>query len=89
MEPAYFIFITIFEKQLKGIMEKVTKKVKGKLSKKLLKFERKGLISYGKYLGNQLTYASKKDIRKSYKKYIKDQILLNNKKLKKIEKKLK
>ena len=69
-------------------MTKVNKKAKGKLSKKLLKIERKGLISYGKYLDNQLIYASKKSIRKSYKKYIKDQIVLNSKKLNKIEKKL-
>ena len=59
------------------------------LSKKLLKFEKKGLISYGKYLDNQLIYASKKDIRKQYKKYIKDQIKLNNKKLGKLDEKLK
>ena len=69
-------------------MEKVTKKEKNKLVRKLLKFEKKGLISYGKYLDDQLVYASKKTIRKSYKKYIKDQILLNIKKLEKIEKKL-
>ena len=61
-------------------MGKVSKKEKGKLAKKLMKLERKGLLSYGKYLDNQLIYASKK--------YIKDQILLNNKKLKKLEKKL-
>ena len=50
-------------------MGKVSEKKRNKLSKKLLKFERKGLVSYGKYLENQMVYASKKNIRKQYKKY--------------------
>jgi hypothetical protein len=58
---------------------------KKKFTKKLREFQKKGLLQYGKYLDNQLKIASKKDSWKHYKKYIEDQIELNNRKVKKIE----
>jgi uncharacterized membrane protein YgaE (UPF0421/DUF939 family) len=69
-------------------MSKVTPTEKKKFSKKLLEFQKKGLQQYGKYLNDQLKFASKSDIRKHYKKYIEDQIEQNNKKIKTIAGKL-
>ncbi|MFT4802181.1 MAG: hypothetical protein ACI93N_001958 [Flavobacteriaceae bacterium] len=69
-------------------MENVTEQEKSKLRIKLLEFEKHGLESYGKYLLDQLEYASKSKIRASYKRYIENQIISNNEKIKKIENKL-
>jgi hypothetical protein len=69
-------------------MENVTEQEKSKLRIKLLEFEKYGLTSYGKYLQEQLEYASKSKIRTSYKKYIDNQIIMNDEKIKKIENKL-
>jgi uncharacterized membrane protein YgaE (UPF0421/DUF939 family) len=69
-------------------MSKVTSTEKKKFSKKLLEFQKKGLQQYGKYLNDQLKFASRSDIRKHYKKYIEDQIAQNIKKIKTIEGKL-
>jgi len=69
-------------------MEDVTEQEKSKLRIKLLEFEKHGLTSYGKYLQEQLEYASKSKIRASYKKYIENQIIINNEKIQKIEKKI-
>ena len=59
-------------------MKAVSKKDKNKLAKKLLKFKRKGLVSYGEYLKAQLKNA---DSKKAYKKYLKDQLKSNKKKI--------
>lgn len=59
-------------------MKKVSQKDKNKLSKKLLKFKRKALVSYREYLKTQLKSANNK---KHYKKYIKDQLKNNKKKI--------
>jgi hypothetical protein len=69
-------------------MTKVTADHKKKVSQKLLEFQKKGLLQYGKYLENQLKFASKAEIRKLYKKYIEDQIILNDKRIKSIDSKL-
>jgi len=59
-------------------MKKISQKDKNKLAKKLLKFKRKGLVSYRDYLKSQLKSA---DNKKRYKKYIKDQLKSNKKKI--------
>jgi len=69
-------------------MRQVTKDEKKKIAEKLLKFKKKGLESYGSYLDEQFIYASKKNSRKQYKKYIKNQLAMNNKKIQKINAKL-
>ena len=62
-------------------MEDITDDEKRTLSQKLKEFQKQGLVSYGKYLSDQLEYASKSDIRKAYKKYIEHQIEMNNEKI--------
>lgn len=62
---------------------------KKSLSKKLLEIQKNGLQQYGKYLDQQLIYASKTEIRKAYKKAIEYQITLNNRRIKNLEDKLK
>ncbi len=69
-------------------MTKVTSEQKKGLSKKLLEFQKKGLEQYGKYLDQQLKLYSKGDLKKHYKKYIEDQIVMNDAKIQKIEAKL-
>jgi hypothetical protein len=66
-------------------MEQVTDNEKRNLSEKFKEFQIKGLKEYGKYLAEQLEYSSKSEIRHAYKKYIEDQIKMNNEKIKKIE----
>lgn len=70
-------------------MENVTEIEKRTLGQKLLEFQRTGLVSYGKYLTEQLHYASKSESRKAYKKYVQDQIEMNNKKIADVDEKLK
>ena len=65
-------------------MEEVTEQEKKTVAQKLKDFQLQGLKSYGKYLAEQLEYASKSDIRKAYKKYIENQIEMNNEKVKKL-----
>jgi len=62
-------------------MKEVTEEEKKTITQKLKSFQLQGLISYGKYLTDQLEYASKSDIRKAYKKYIENQIEMNNEKI--------
>lgn len=62
-------------------MEEVTAQEKKTISQKLQDFQKEGLISYGKYLSDQLEYASKSDIRQAYKKYIENQIEANDEKI--------
>jgi hypothetical protein len=69
-------------------MDNISEKEKSKFRIKLLEFEKQGLESYGKYLEDQLEFASKSTIRESYKKYIENQIVLNTEKIQKIEGKL-
>ena len=69
-------------------MTKVNPDDKKKVSQKLLEFQKKGLLQYGKYLDDQLKFASKSELRKHYKKYIEDQIAFNNKRIKVIDNKL-
>ncbi|MDG1477828.1 MAG: hypothetical protein P8Q14_11825 [Vicingaceae bacterium] len=66
-------------------MEEVTEQEKKTIAQKFKDFQLQGLISYGKYLTDQLEYASKSDIRKAYKKYIEDQIVMNNEKIEKLK----
>ena len=69
-------------------MKKVTSDDKKKFSQKLLEFQKKGLQQYGKYLDEQLKFASKSEIRALYKTYIESQIALNDKRIKNIDSKL-
>jgi hypothetical protein len=70
-------------------MENVTENEKRTLSQKLLVFQRTGLESYGKYLTEQLEYASASKTRASYKKYIENQLEMNHEKISDIDEKLK
>lgn len=69
-------------------MEPITEKEKQTLKQKLFEFQKSGLVSYGKYLTEQLEFASKSDSRKAYKKYIEEQIEMNNRKIQEIDEKL-
>jgi len=69
-------------------MENVSENEKRNLKQKLLMFQKTGLVSYGNYLTEQLEFATKSDSRSAYKKYIEDQIELNNTKIKEIDEKL-
>ena len=69
-------------------MDNVTEAEKRTLGQKLLEFQRGGLVSYGKYLSDQLEYASKSDIRAAYKRYIENEIERNNRKIADIDEKL-
>lgn len=70
-------------------MENVTENEKRTLGQKLLEFQRMGLVCYGKYLVEQFDFASKSELRNAYKKYIEDQIEMNDKKISEIDEKLK
>jgi len=69
-------------------MAKVEPKHKKTLAQKLLSFQRNGLQQYGKYLDQQLIVARKMKTT-AYKKYIEKQITYKDKKIKKIDGKLK
>ncbi|MHB8258728.1 MAG: hypothetical protein ACYDCN_00210 [Bacteroidia bacterium] len=68
--------------------DKVTPEHKETFFQKLCECQIIGLKQYGKYLDQQLIFASKSEIRKAYKKYIEDQIILNNKRIANITAKL-
>lgn len=61
---------------------------KRKVAVKLLEMQKKGLVQYGKYLDQQLKYSSGKTIRTAYTKYIKNQVTLNNDRIRKIDARL-
>ena len=69
-------------------MDQVTEKEKKSLMNKFHEFQKSGLEAYGKYLQEQLDYASKSDSRKAYKKYIEDQIAMNTSKIEELQSKL-
>lgn len=69
-------------------MENITENEKRTLTQKLLEFQKTGLLSYGKYLTEQLEFASKSESRNAYKKYVEEQIVMNNQKIKEIDDKL-
>lgn len=64
-------------------MENVTDQEKKNLSQKLREFQLAGLISYAKYLQSQLDQ-SQSDLKKHYRKYIENEIVRNNSKIKEI-----
>jgi len=69
-------------------MDNVTENEKRTIGQKFLEFKRVGMISYGKYLVDQLEYSSKSKIRTAYVNYIKDQIEMNNRGIDEVDKKL-
>jgi len=69
-------------------MEESFEREKKNLGQKFLEFQKKGLESYGKYLQEQLEFASKSDSRKAYLAYIEDQIRQNNERIARIDEKL-
>ncbi len=70
-------------------MENLFESEKRSLAQKLLEFQRGGLVSYGKYLADQLEYAKNSKTRNAYKKYILEQIEKNKTKVEEIDEKLK
>ena len=83
------LYLPVNSKKKISNMENVTEKEKRTLGQKFLEFQRIGLVSYGKYLTEQLDYASKSESRNAYKKYVQDQIEINNKKIADVDEKLK
>jgi len=69
-------------------MKKVSKSDKDKLAKKLLKIQKKGFLSYKEYLTDEFINSADKKSKKKYSRYIEDQIVMVNKKVKKINSKL-
>jgi len=69
-------------------MSKLSKDEKSTLGQKLREFKKDGLISYAKYLADQLEQSEGKEIRKAYTKYIKKEIKSTAKKIAKLEAKL-
>lgn len=61
---------------------------KNKLKKKYLKIEKKGLLSYSKYLDKEWKNSKDKKIKKKYSEYIAKEITRCKKRLAKIEMKL-
>ncbi len=70
------------------MMAKVEKKDKEKLSKKLFKLQKKGLIAYRAYLEKEYLNAADNKSKKKYCRYIEDQIVDTDLKLKKLTKKI-
>jgi len=66
-------------------MGEITKEEKKSFKQKKREFKKQGLIAYGKYLKEQLAYAGKSKMREQYKKYIQDQIVMNDRKIAKID----
>lgn len=69
-------------------MAKTTSNHKKKLARKLLEFEKNGLLKYGKYHGKPLKFSGNKKSHAKYKKYIEQQIILKDKKIQHIDVKL-
>ena len=69
-------------------MDNVTDYEKRNLLHKMLEFQKIGLVSYGKYLNAQLELASKSTMSDAYKKYVEDQLQLNNQKINELDQKL-
>jgi hypothetical protein len=69
-------------------MENVSENEKKTLKQKFLEFQKSGLVSYGKHLTEQHEFASKSNSRSAYKKYIEEQIEMNNRKIEEIDEKL-
>ncbi|HEY1038400.1 MAG TPA: hypothetical protein VGF30_03300 [Bacteroidia bacterium] len=57
--------------------------------KKLLEVRKDGLYKYRNYLFAQLEYAGQSEIRSRYKKYVQEQLELNDRQLQKVDSKLK
>ncbi len=65
--------------------ERVTAQEKNGIKTKLFEFQKSGLELYGEYLANQLKSCGDSSLKKHYRKYIVDQIHMNNEKLVKLE----
>ncbi|MFD1551647.1 hypothetical protein DNU06_02910 [Putridiphycobacter roseus] len=70
------------------MMAKLEKNDKLKLSKKLLKIQKKGLVSFREYLEKEYFNAADDKTKKKYCRYIEDQIVDTDKKLRKMDKKI-
>lgn len=66
-------------------MEEVSENEKRGLKHKLLEFQKTGLLSYGRYLDNELENSKDKTNRRAYTRYIEQEIDRNKKKLEEIE----
>lgn len=69
-------------------MGEVSNTQKWIIRKKMLEFQKNGLVSYGNYLDDQLEYASKSKIRMAYKSYIEKEITRNNDKIRMLNERL-
>jgi hypothetical protein len=69
-------------------MDKVTKEQKSKLTTKFLELQRKGLVSYGKYLEKEFKTSEGKALKKAYHEYIVKELANNKIKIEKIDSKL-
>lgn len=76
------------EHMLEYHMENVSENEIRTLRQKLLEFQKSGLVLYGAYLTQQHEFASESSSRMAYKKYVEDQIEMNNRKIEEIDKKL-
>jgi len=63
-------------------------KYKNKLHKKYLKIEKKGMLSYAKYLDKEWKNSKDKKSKKKYSEYISKEITRCKKRLAKLEKQL-
>ena len=70
-------------------MSAISPEHKKTLSVKLLEFRKKGLQQYGKYLDQQLKMPAGKKHHAAYRKYIEQQIILNDRNISRIDAKLK
>lgn len=69
-------------------MKNVTDQQKWVIRSKMLEFQKSGLLSYGKYLDEQLKFASKSHLRVAYKSYIEQEIIRNNDKIRTLNERL-
>ena len=70
-------------------MAKTTATHVKKVTKKLLEFQGHGLKRYGKYLADQLKKSGDKKSKQDYVKYLKVQVLQNDKRVKVLKNKIK
>ena len=69
-------------------MAKIDKSDKQKITRKLLKIERKGLLQYREFLIDQYSDLSNKKAKMKFALYLEEQVINTDKRLKKIGKKI-
>lgn len=69
-------------------MENVTNKQKWVIRSKMLEFQKNGLLSYGKYLEDQLRTTSNSQLKLAYRSYLEQEIQRNNDKIRMLNERL-